>query len=114
LRDFLFDENLLVRLAFTPSLSVVHSASLGRSPSDGLLWEHARERGLAVVSKDADFSDRIMLASPPPWIVPLRFGNLRRREYHALLVKLWPRVEALLPANKLVCVYADRTEAFRD
>ena len=69
---------------------------------------------LVIVSKDADFSDRIMLSAPPPWIVHLRFGNLRRKEYHALLAKMWPHVEALLPQNKLICVYADRIESFRE
>ena len=55
-----------------------------------------------------------MLSAPPPWIVHLRFGNLRRKEYHALLAKMWPHIEALLPTHKLICVYADRIEAFRD
>lgn len=55
-----------------------------------------------------------MLESPPPWIVHLRFGNLRLREYHALLAKMWPLIEALLPEHKLICVYADRIESFRD
>lgn len=114
MKGFLFDENLPARLVFTPSLPVVFSTSLGQSPSDGALWDHARDHALAIVSKDADFSNRIMLASPPPWIVHLRFGNLRRSEYHALLAKAWPRVEALLPDNKLICVYADRIETFRD
>ena len=49
-----------------------------------------------------------------PWSVHLRFGNLRRNEYHNLLAKMWPRVEALLPAHKLICVYRDRIESFRD
>jgi len=69
---------------------------------------------LVVVTKDADFSNRIMLSAPPPWIVHLRFGNLRLAAFHALLAKMWPHVEALLPAHKLVCVYSDRVEAFRD
>jgi predicted nuclease of predicted toxin-antitoxin system len=114
LNGFLFDENLPGRLSFTPSLPVTFSGSLGQSPSDGVLWDHARAHALAIVSKDADFSDRIMLGSPPPWVVHLRFGNLRLADYHARLAKVWPNVEALLPANKLVCVYADRIEAFRD
>lgn len=114
MKGFLFDENLPRRLIFTPSLPVIFSTSLGTHPSDTTLWNHGRDRSLVIVSKDADFSDRIMLASPPPWIVHLRFGNLRRGDYHALLAKMWPRVEALLPANKLICVYMDRIESFRD
>ena len=111
---FLFDENLPRRLTFTPSLPWIVSDSLGTSPSDSKLWNHARDHSLAIVSKDTDFSDRIMVSSPPPWIIHLRFGNLRRKDYHALLAKVWPNIEALLPAHKLICVYSDRIEAFRD
>jgi predicted nuclease of predicted toxin-antitoxin system len=114
LKGFLFDENLPRRLRFTPSLPVILSTSLGVSPSDTTLWNHGRDHLLAIVTKDADFSDRIMLTSPPPWIVHLRFGNLRRNDLHSLLAKMWPHIEALLPSHKLICVYRDRIESFRD
>ena len=84
---------------------------LGPSASDTALWSFAAQREFVIVTKDADFSDRILVSTPPPWVVHLRFGNLRRRDYHALLVRVWPRIEALLPANKLINVFADRIEA---
>ena len=40
----------------------------------------------------------------------LRFGNLRRNEYHTLLARRWPQIESLLKTNKLVNVYLDRLE----
>jgi predicted nuclease of predicted toxin-antitoxin system len=86
------------------------SAKLGRHPSDSDLWEYARRNELVIVSKDADFSDRIITQSPPPWVVHLRFGNLRRKDYHALLARMWPQIETLLKSHKLVNVYADRLE----
>jgi len=55
-----------------------------------------------------------MISHAPPWVVHLRIGNLRRKNFHALLAKVWPQVEALLPAHKLICVYHDRIESFRD
>jgi predicted nuclease of predicted toxin-antitoxin system len=65
---------------------------------------------LVSVSKDADFSDRIITKSPPPRVVHLRFGNLRRNEFHALLARLWPQIERLVKRYKLVNVYPDRLE----
>jgi predicted nuclease of predicted toxin-antitoxin system len=59
---------------------------------------------LVIVTKDADFSGRIILASPPPWVVHLRFGNLRRKQYHAFLGQVWPKIEAMLPEHKLINV----------
>jgi predicted nuclease of predicted toxin-antitoxin system len=114
LKGFLLDENIPRNVTFTPVLPVFHARDLGASVSDTAIWRHARENELAIVSKDADFSNRIMLSSPPPWVVHLRFGNLRRREFHALLARLWPRIEALLPEHKLVNVEADRIEVVKD
>jgi predicted nuclease of predicted toxin-antitoxin system len=107
---FLFDENLPSRLRFKPSLPVVKGTELGASPTDTQVWEFARQRQLVIVSKDADFSERIILATPPPWIVHLRFGNLRRNDFHVLLARVWPQVETLLKTHKLVNVHADRVE----
>lgn len=111
---FLFDENLPRNNLFTPSKPVTHSASLGINPSDEVLWDYARRHCMVIVTKDADFSNRIMMSQAPPWIVHLRFGNLRRRDFHALLAKVWPQIEALLPGSKLICVYHDRIESFGD
>lgn len=72
--------------------------------------EFARQRDLVIVSKDADFSERIIMRQPPPWVVHLRFGNMRRREFHALLARVWPQVEGMLKSNKLANVYANRVE----
>ena len=111
MKGFLFDENLPRRIRFTPSQPVTHAETLGASPADAAVWECARQGELAIVTKDADFSDRILLAQPPPWVVHLRIGNLRRADFHAFLARIWPQVEALLPSHKLVNVYADRIEA---
>lgn len=108
---FLFDENLPRQIRFTPFLPVAHVAVLGPSPQDVAVWEYARDKALVIVSKDADFSDRILIAEPPPWVVHLRIGNMRRHEFHAFLSRVWPQIEALLPAHKLVNVYLDHIEA---
>ena len=110
MKGFLFDENLPSRISFTPSRPVTAASALGASPTDTQIWDFARNHELVIVSKDADFSERIILHTPPPWVVHIRFGNMRRREFHALLARVWPQVEALLKTHKLVNVYADRVE----
>ena len=110
MKGYLFDGNVPSRLRFSPNLPMVPLSKAGRNPSDSQIWEFARKHDLVIVSKDSDFSDRIMAASPPPRVVHLRFGNLRRDEYHALLARRRPRIESLLKTNKLVNVYADRLE----
>jgi predicted nuclease of predicted toxin-antitoxin system len=104
LNGFLLDENVPRRITFAPKLPVVHCLDLARNPSDTFLWEHARLKEFVIVTKDADFSNRIMVSSPPPWVVHLRIGNVRRREFHGLLARAWPQVEQLLPTHKLVSI----------
>ena len=108
---FLFDENLPRRIRFTPSLPMSHTDALGASPPDAAVWEHARSNSLVIVSKDADFSDRILVTEPPPRVVHLRIGNIRRNDFHTFLARVWPQIEELLPTHKLVNVYLDRIEA---
>jgi len=110
MKGFLFDENLPSRLRFSPKLPIISVPKIGKQPSDSEIWEFARQRELVIVSKDADFSDRIITQSPPPWVVHLRFGNLRRNDFHALLARVWPQIETLLKSHKLVNVYSDRLE----
>lgn len=64
MKGFLFDENLPVNIQFSPSLPLVHVTDLSASLSDTEIWEYAKENDLAIVSKDADFSDRIITSSP--------------------------------------------------
>ncbi len=113
MKGFLLDENLPSHLQFKPQLPVFPFSKVGPHPSDAKIWNFAQQHELAIVSKDADFSDRIILQSPPPWVIHLRFGNLRRKEYHALLARLWPQVEELLKSHKLVNAYSDRLEGIR-
>jgi len=110
MKGYLFDGNVPSRLRFAPTLPIVPLSKAGRSPTDSQIWVFARLHDLVIVSKDTDFSDRIITSSPPPRVVHLRFGNLRRNAYHALLARRWTQIESLLKTNKLVNVYADRLE----
>jgi len=110
MKGYLFDGNVPSHLQFTPKLPIVSLSKVGRNPTDSQIWNFARTHDLVIVSKDADFSDRIITSLPPRRVVHLRFGNLRRNEYHALLARRWPQVESLLKTSKLVNVYLDRLE----
>jgi predicted nuclease of predicted toxin-antitoxin system len=110
MKGFLLDQNLPSRLRFKPRLPLVSLSDLGANPTDTQVWVFARRRRLVIVSKDADFSERIITSTPPPWVVHLRFGNLRRSEFHTRLARAWPQIEVLLETHKLVNVYLDRVE----
>jgi predicted nuclease of predicted toxin-antitoxin system len=110
MRGFLLDEHLPARIRFSSSLPVMRTNLLGVSPSDGRIWDYAKKNDLVIVSKDADFSDRIIVSLPPPKVVHLKFGNMRKSEFHDFLAKVWPRIEELIQTHKLVNVYRNRIE----
>ena len=66
MRGFLFDENLPRVPSLPTRLPVTHALDLGSRPTDSQLWTHALRNDLAIVTKDADFSQRIVLVAPPP------------------------------------------------
>lgn len=97
-RGSLLDENLSPRLkgGFDPAVLVVHARDLGENPGDSELWAYATEHALVLVTKDADFTDRVLSRNgPPPWVVRLHCGNLRAREMRLFLERHWPQIEAL-------------------
>jgi predicted nuclease of predicted toxin-antitoxin system len=110
-RGFLFDENLPKVAGLHASKPVGHASAIALQASDEQLWVHAVRDELVIVTKDFDFSRRIIGTKPPPWVVHLRIGNLRRVELEAFLLGVWPRIEQLLPAHKLLNVFADRIES---
>jgi predicted nuclease of predicted toxin-antitoxin system len=104
-KGFLLNENLPSKLTFHPSLPIIHARHLGSSLSDLELWEYCHHHDLVIITKDADFSDRILVADPPPKVVHLKFGNMKLKDFHAHLEKVWPQVEAALTTSKLINVY---------
>jgi len=111
MRGFLFDENLPRVPSLQTGLSVTHALDLGSRPSDSQLWAHAQQNDLVIVTKDADFSQRIVLGVPPPRVVHLRVGNMRGRDFAAWLERIWPQIESTIATHKLVTVHRDRIEA---
>ena len=107
MKGVILDENLPGNLSLHTSLPIQHTSALGKSPSDSLIWQHAREHDLVIVTKDADFSDRMILSSPPPRVVHLRIGNMRIRDLREFVASAWPQVEALLHNHKLLNVDHD-------
>ena len=113
MRGFLFDENLPRVSSLQTGLPVTHALELGTRPSDSQLWAHAQQNDLVIVTKDADFSQRIVLSAPPPRVVHLCVGNMRGRDFAAWLRSVWPQIESTVATHKLVNVYRDHIEAVK-
>ena len=75
----LLDENLSDRLIDRLSdllPEIRHVKQLGlQQAEDGAIWDHARQNGFTLVTKDRDFSQLCALHGAPPKVVWLRVGN---------------------------------------
>jgi len=110
MKKFLVDANLPIKVSSWESEIFEFVSLINQEFSDGEIWNYAKQRNLTIVTKDADFSHRIMTSSPPPKIIHIKIGNLRLREFKALIEKLWPLAEEISSTHKLVNVFPDRIE----
>ena len=110
MKGIIIDENLPASLVLPTSIKVNHALTLGLSPTDTEIWDYAKENDLIIITKDADFSHRIVAGSPPPRIVHLRIGNMKLQDLISFMKRSWTQVETHLPVAKLINVYADRIE----
>lgn len=87
--SLLFDQNLSRRLPTILSAEFPGSEQALLSglavADDRAVWAYAAARGLAVVSKDADFVRLSAVLGPPPKVVWMRVGNGPTRDVAALL-----------------------------
>jgi predicted nuclease of predicted toxin-antitoxin system len=85
-----------------PALARIYPASVHVSDvgllgaSDLAIWEHARENGLVLVSKDEDFHRLSVLFGPPPKVIWIRLGNCTTEDIVRLLHQHRSEVDAFL------------------
>lgn len=108
---YLIDANLPCKLSLWDSDNYVYVRDLNESMSDTQIWQFAHEHSMIIVTKDADFSHRIMLSSSAyPKVVHIRFGNVKMNEFYSLINRVWWHVEASIVVNRMISVYSDRIE----
>ncbi len=66
---YLIDVNLPYHISLWEGDDYVHVKDIDDQWSDTQIWNYARERDLTIITKDADFSDRILLVGPPPRVI---------------------------------------------
>lgn len=110
---FLIDANLPRRLSIWMSEEFEWVVDHDDTWTDSQVWEYARENDLIIVTKDTDFSDRIMLSVPPPRVIHLKIGNLRISELREFLVRVWPTVAQSSQQHKLLLVGSETITGIR-
>jgi predicted nuclease of predicted toxin-antitoxin system len=85
----LFDQNLSYRIvenldALYPESTHVRLVGLEQA-DDEAIWNYARTKGYAIVSKDSDFHQRSFLRGFPPKVIWVRCGNSSTNQIEKIL-----------------------------
>jgi predicted nuclease of predicted toxin-antitoxin system len=107
---YLVDVNLPYYFSLWNSNEYIHQKDINDEASDEEIWAYAKENQLTIISKDSDFSNKIMYRTPPPKVIHIRFGNMKMKDFFAKMTSIWPDILKLSEHCKLVSVYNDRIE----
>ncbi|EKB51084.1 DUF5615 family PIN-like protein [Cecembia lonarensis] len=110
---FLIDVNLPYYFSLWNNSEYIHQLDIDDTWTDAQIWEYAKKKKLTIISKDADFYNKILMTNPPPKVIHIKIGNLKIRDFHELISKNWSEVLELNKDNKLVLVYSDRIEGVK-
>jgi predicted nuclease of predicted toxin-antitoxin system len=107
---FLIDVNLPYHFKLWHDKDYIHQHDIGDEWPDEKIWNFAQKEGLTIVSKDSDFSNKILLHTPPPKVIHIKFGNLKMKDFYSHINSVWKDVLELNTTHKLVNVFKDRIE----
>lgn len=66
---FLIYVNLPFHFSIWNDDRYLHQSDLGDTWTYYEIWDYAKNHNLTIITKDSDFSDRIMLTTPPPKVI---------------------------------------------
>ena len=110
---FLIDVNLPYYFSFWNSPEYEHLKDINDEMNDEEVWEYAKTNNLTIISKDSDFSNRIIVSNPPPKVIHIKIGNVSLKELFRICSLLWGDVIKLNEVYKLVNVCKDRIEGIK-
>lgn len=107
---YLIDVNLPRYFSLWSTDDYIFVSDIDDQWKDQQIWEYALEHDLVIVTKDADFTDRVLVCEIAPRIIHIRFGNMKMRDFHTFMSKSWSYICALSQEHQMVQVYKDRVE----
>lgn len=110
---YLIDVNLPYYFGLWNSTDFIHVKDLDDSMTDESIWQFARDNQLIILTKDSDFSTKVLYKGTPPKVIHFKFGNLRIKAFHSLITKIWPDIAEIISDNNLINVYIDRIEIIK-
>ena len=110
MQKYIIDANLPYYFSLWRGEEYQHVIDIDPNMKDSAIWVYAKEHGLTIVTKDADFSDLVLLNNPPPRVIHIKLGNMKMKAFHSAIDGIWNDVLAMSKEYKLVRVYIDEIE----
>jgi predicted nuclease of predicted toxin-antitoxin system len=107
---FLFDVNLPFLIFNWVENNSIFQKDINSKMPDSEIWDYCKQNNITIVTKDADFSDRIIIQSPPPKVIHFKTGNLKIKEFESFVSKNWSNIKEFSEKYKLVNVYLNKIE----
>jgi predicted nuclease of predicted toxin-antitoxin system len=108
--QYLIDVNLPKLFNLWNTKEYIHQFDIDPKMKDGAIWKLAKSNELTIITKDSDFSTRIIAERPPPKVIHIRIGNCSMTEFFGILNEHWEEVIEVSRSNKLVTLFKDRIE----
>ena len=89
----------------------IHVYDININMSDSEIWNYALNNNLTIITKDKDFSSKILFHTPPPKVIHIKTGNLKLKDFYNIFSHNWSLILNTSEHNKLVTVYPDRIES---
>lgn len=107
---YLIDANLPYYFSMWNSDMYEHIVDIDPHMKDSAVWSYAEQHNLTIITKDADFSERVQILGAPPRVIHIRLGNMKMNAFHSALGDIWEDVLSLSETHDLINVYWDRIE----
>ena len=110
MKKYIVDANLPYYFSLWNSEEYIHVIDINPQMKDSEIWEYAKENHLTIITKDADFSDLVLLDESPPKVIHVKLGNMTLKSFHKAIDNMWSEVLNMSCHYKLVRVYLDEIE----
>lgn len=107
---FLIDVNLPLHLSIWNSQEFCHQKDINDEWKDSQIWQYAKDHNLTIITKDIDFSNKILSRNPPPKVIHIRYDNMKMKPFYENISVVWEQIIEMNSNHKLVNVFIDRIE----
>lgn len=113
MKKYVVDANLPSKINVWQTDEFEFVSQINDEWTDSEIWDYAKENNLTIISKDSDFSHRIITSDSPPKIIHIKIGNMKLKDFNSTVERLWAKAEKASETHKLVNVFTDRIEAIK-